>query len=262
MRAASERIGSALVLVFAGHGLAYADAITINGQRLDNVLITKTSSFYYVQLPTEGRTLNFPIDSVEPGSVSINKDSFYRDKLKQQYSENKELRDSGQKDFEVDPAFRAETGARLGDASAGGAAPAAPGGASTGGLGVPRTQVEATMAGFGLSFQPGPGRGGQPSVVAQMPDGSRVELLGPPEQLTGVVASGTGAPAQINMMMQQLRMLVTQLQPAAAGEIQGLIQESEASGSARRSVGGVTLSLTQSKQGENASVEFQMIAGG
>jgi catechol 2,3-dioxygenase-like lactoylglutathione lyase family enzyme len=259
VRAAATRISGGLVVVCALSGLAAADSITVNGQRVDNVLVTKTSSFYYVQLPGEGRTLNFPVESVEPGAVKINDDAFYRDKLKEEYKKNKELRDAGQ-EIEVDPAFRAGPGDSVG--GDGSAAPAQSGGAAAGGLGVPRTQVEAALAGFGLAFQPGSGRGGQPSVVAQMPDGSRVELVGPPEQLFGIVASGTGAPAQINMMMTQLQMLVTQLQPAAAGEMQGLVQESKESGSARRSVGGVTLSLTQSQQGENATVEFQMLAGG
>jgi hypothetical protein len=249
-------------LVCALSGLAAADSITVNGQRIDNVLVTKTSSFYYVQIPGEGRTLNFPVESVDAGAVKINDDAFYRDKLKEEYKKNKELRDAGQ-EIEVDPAFRAGPGDTVsGSGSAAATAPAQGGGAAAGGLGVPRTQVESVLAGFGLAFQPGSGRGGQPSVVAQMPDGSRVELVGPPEQLTGIVASGTGAPAQINMMMSQLQMLVTQLQPAAAGEMQGLLQESKESGSARRSVGGVTLSLTQSQQGENATVEFQMLAGG
>lgn len=261
-RAALWTLGISFAL--AAPGTASADSITVDGQRLENVLVTKTSSFYYIQIPGEGRTLNVPIDQIDEASVQINKDPFYRDELQTRYKENHERRENDE-EIVVDPAFRAgsETiGSGSGsDAGVPGGASAAPAG---GGLGVPRTQLESMLAGMlGQTFQPGPGRNGQPSVVAQMPDGSRVELLGPPEQLHGVIASGTGAPAQIKMMMQQLGMLVMQLQPAAASALPALTQEAEQSGSARKSVGGVTLSMTQTKQGENAAaVEFSMISGG
>jgi hypothetical protein len=212
-----------------------------------------------VQIPGEGRTLNIPVENVEAGSVSINEDNFYRDNLKAEYKKNKELRDAG-REFDVDPAFRAGSDTLAASDAAG--APAAGGAAASGGLGVPRSQLEAMLSGMGLAFQPGQGRGGHPSVVAQMPDGSRVELLGPPEQLQGIVASGSGGPPQINMMMQQLGMLVSQLQPAAAGVLPDLIKEAQASGSSQKSVGGVSLSLKQTQQGETSSVEFQMLAGG
>ena len=127
--------GAVLLAVAAG-----ADEITVSGNPYKNVLITKTGSFYYVQLPEEGRTLSLPVAEIDASTVKINSDPFYREPLKEKYTANKARRAAGEiKD--VDPAFRAATagggGAALGldDVRGGG------GGGGGAGFGIDRKSV-------------------------------------------------------------------------------------------------------------------------
>ena len=183
-------------------GAAGADEITVSGNPYKNVLISKTESCYYVQLPEEGRTLSLPIAQVDASTVKINSDPFYRDPLKEKYTANKARRAAGEiKD--VDPAFRAAavsgggSAMKLDDLRGGGGGA----GGVAGGFGVPRTAIETTLTKFGFEFQPGPGN---TSAVAKRPGGS-LELLGPPESLTGIVAKASGPAQAVDGSAQQDR---------------------------------------------------------
>lgn len=261
MGASAVRVLNGIVLAAVIHACAWSDSIVIDGQQLNDVLISKTSAFYYVQIPREGRTINVPIENVDEGTVKINEDAFYRDKLRDEYRRNKELRDAGQV-IEVDPAFRA------GNDRLGGGNPAdllnsvtGGGGGVVGGMGIRRIDLEQMLSGFGARFQPGPGQNGQPSVVANM-GGAKMELIGPPEQLNGMIISASGTSQQVEMIIGQQRMMVSQMSPEATKLFAEMITEAKQSGRSIRSENGVTMELTYTKQGENVTYQHKTLAGG
>ena len=235
-----------------------ADEITVSGHPYKNVLITKTESFYYVQVPEEGRTLSLPVAEVDASTVRINDDPFYRDPLKDEYAVNKARRASGEiKD--VDPAFRAASaagggsGLSLDDLRGGGGD-----GGGAGGFGVPRTAIEATLAGMGFQFQPGPGNA---SAVATLPNGS-LELLGPPESLKGVFVKASGPAQTVDASAQQLQLFVMQLRPKAVGAFTNAISEAKQKGSASVSAEGVAINITRKANGPNVEMEIRLMAEG
>lgn len=248
------------ITVVAGFGIGIsavhpssADSIVINGQRLDNVLVTKTSAFYYVQLPKEGRTLNIPIDNVNAADVTINNDPFFRDDLKAKYAENKALREAGEaEDADADPSFRAGAGSA---SSAGGTV----GGGA--GLGTSRTQAEQALSGMGANFQPGPGRNGLPSVVANVM-GAKLELIGPPETLMGIILSATAPAPQIEMMIGQQRMMAQQGPPEQGQLLNRLIDEAKQNGTSSGTAGGVKYELKYKPNGELVEFESKTFPAG
>ncbi len=218
---------------------ANADDITVSGNPYKDVLVIKTGSFYYVQLPEEGRTISVLIAQVDASTVTINDDPFYRGPLKEKYTVNKTRRAAGEiKD--VDPAFRTS------------------GAAGGGGFGVPRTAIETTLTQFGFQFQPGPGN---MSAIAKRPDGS-LELLGPPESLTGILAKASGPVAAVDATAQQLQLLLMQLKAEAATAYMGALNEAKQKGSASASAAGVSISITRTVNGENVDMEIRITAGG
>jgi len=255
MSRAKMLAATGVTLLLAGVG--GADEITVDGNPYKDVLITKTASFYYVQLPEEGRTLSLPIAEVDVSTVKINSDPFYRDPLKDKYTANKARRAAGDiKD--VDPAFRAASGggdgssANLGDQRGGGGA-----GGASGGFGVPRTQIETTLTQFGFQFQPGPGN---TSAVASRPGGS-LTLVGPPENLTGIVAKASGAAQVVDGSAQQLQLFLMQLKPAAATAYTTALGEAKQKGSASASADGLSINITRTVNGENVDMEIKLSAG-
>lgn len=238
---------------------AAADEIVLQGARYRDVLVHKSSTSYYVQIPWEGRTVSARIEGVDASTVSINEDPYYRDKLKAEYREAKELRDSGQLSTAPDDSMfrvRAQSsssdfklysdGAGTGGGGAGGGA----------GLGVPRSQIESMLAGFGVQFQGGPSRGGMPTVVGQMPTGVRIELIGPPNRLMGVDVTATGPASQVTASASQMQIFVVQIAPGVAREFPAMIQEAQQSGQSQRTVDGVSAQISMREVGE--MVEFRM----
>lgn len=237
---------------------AWADEIVLHGARYRDVLVHKSSTSYYVQIPWEGRTLSARIEGVDASTVSINEDPYYRDKLKTEYREAKELRDSGQLSTGPDdsvfrvraqssPDFKLYSdGAGTGGGGAGGGA----------GLGVPRSQIESMLAGFGVQFQKGPPRGGMPTVVGQMPTGVRIELIGPPQTLMGVDVTAMAPASQITASASQMQIFVVQIAPGVARQFPAMIQEAQQSGQSQRSVDGVSAQISMREVGE--MVEFRM----
>jgi hypothetical protein len=121
--------------------------------------------------------------------------------------------------------------------------------------------METLFTGFGLSFAPGPGRNGQPNVVANM-NGVKFELLGPPSQLNGIIVSATAPPQQIEMMIGQQRLFTSQLSPAAGSILNDVISEAKSKGQAQRSVEGASVEMTYKQQGQMVAYEYRVIAGG
>lgn len=237
---------------------AVADEIVIGGARYRDVLVLKTTSNYYVQIPWEGRTISVRVEEVDESTVSINKDPFYRDELKDEYLEAKALRDAGKlSPAAIDPMFRVQA-----QSPSAGSRPYEDGGSAGGrgttgaGLGVPRTQLESMMAGMGVQFQQGPGRNGMPSVVAQMPTGGRIELIGPPNRLMGIEVSVTASAAQVTAAASQMQMFIMRSAPAIASEFQAMLQEAQQSGQSQRTIDGVSTTISMKESGE--MVEFQM----
>jgi len=240
---------------------AFADRITVDGRTYEDVLVLETSSFYYVQIPDEGRTLSVPRDAVDEGSVVINDDPYYRDERKAKYDETKAARESGEAMVD-DPAFHVQgqttpnidTDALLGRGGGGG------GGGGGAGLGATRNDVETLLTGFGIAFQDGPGSDGLPTRVAKMPDGTAIELLGPANTLQGIRVKGRGTPQQYSMMLNQTRMMLAQLAPQAVGGLDGLINEAERNGRASATLNGVNVTLTREEAGEMLDFQLAVMA--
>lgn len=236
-----------------------ADEIIIEGARYRDVLVLKSTSNYYIQIPWEGRTISVRAERVDESTVSINEDPYYRDELKKEYREAKELRDAGMLSKPADDSiFRVQAqspSANFGLYEVGGRAGG--GGTTRAGLGVPRTQVESMMAGMGMQFQKGPGRGGIPSVVAQMPTGGRMELIGPPNLLQGIELSVSVPAAQATVAAsQRMQMIVMQSAPAAASELQAMFQEAQQSGQSQRTIDGSSIKISIRETGQ--MVEFRI----
>ena len=234
-----------------------ADEITVNGNPYKNVLVTKTASFYYIQFPDEGRTVSVPIAEAE--SVKINTDPFYRSPLRETYTANRAKRAAGgMKD--VDPAFKARKGEKLETAEAGSGKVVKGGGGAGGGgggFGTPRTAVEGTLAGFGFQFQPGPGN---TSSKSSRPDGSSLELLGPPDKLTGIVVRASGPAQAVDAGAGQLKLLVMQLKPTAVPAWDKAVSDAKANGSGNASADGVSISINRKVNGENVDIEARITA--
>lgn len=234
---------------------AGADEVVLRGARYRDVLVHKTDTSYYVQIPWEGRTLSARIEDVDASTVSINEDPFYRDALKEEYRKAKELRDSGQLSTASDESVfrvRAKSSSDFNLYSEGGAGT----GGGGPGLGMPRSQIESLLGGFGVQFQNGPPRGGVPTVFGQMSTGIRIELIGPPDRLMGVDVTGSGPAAEVAGAAAQMQIFVMQIAPGIAPEIQGMIQEAQESGQSQRSKDGVSATISMREVGE--IVEFRM----
>ena len=232
---------------------AAADEIVLRGARYRDVLVHKSDTSYYVQIPWEGRTLSARLEEVDDSTVAINEDPFYRDGLKKEYREAKELRDAGLLvEAPDDPSFRVLPQSSsvdfelYSDAARGGGA----------GLGVPRSQIESMAAGFGVQFREGPSRGGMPTVVGQMPTGVRIELIGPPDRLLGVEVSGSAPAAQVTASASQMQMILMQIAPGVAPEFQAMLQEAQQSGQSQRSAEGISAQISMREAGE--VVEFRI----
>ncbi len=243
---------------------AAADEIVVEGARYRDVLVLKTTSNYYVQIPWEGRTISVRAEKVDESTVSINEDPFYRDELKEEYRQAKELRDAGKlsEPAAVDPMFGVQAqspSAGFGLYEDGGSAGG--GGRTTGaGLGMARSQAESMLANMGMQFRAGPGRNGMPSVVAQMPTGGSIELIGPPNRLMGLEVTVTVPAAQVTSAASQMQILVMQSAPEAASQFQAMLQEAQQSGQSQRTIDGVSTTITIRESGEMAEFKISVMA--
>lgn len=235
---------------------AWADSITIDGEHYRNVLVYKSRNMYYVQIPQEGRIVNAPLDEVDDATVEINDDPYYRDRLKSQYDQVREARESGQSiesNEPLDPAFQVVDSGNDVDVDA------LLSGGGGGGLGIPRTQLETMLSQYGAQFSPGPKVQGNPSVQAQIPGGS-IQLIGPPNKLVGMVIRGSGTQQQMQMGRQQMGMLLSQVSPADANQIRQIWQELDRTGSYEMTQDGAKLSITQTQNGQTINVEVRVMA--
>lgn len=243
---------------------ACADEIVIDGARYKDVLVMQTSSSYYVQVPWEGRTLSARTDEVDASTVSINRDQYYRDELKEQYDEAKARRDEGTlASAPDDPAFDVGRGGgsqvdvrALLDGGGGGAG----GSAGGGGFGMGRAQFEQMAGGMGVVFAPGPGRNGMPSVIAKDPDGMTIELFGAPGELAGLEIKATGPAAQVDTSIPQLQMIANMLAPSIAPEIMAMVGEAKASQQSTRNAGGLKADISMRPDGANVAFTMTVMA--
>lgn len=253
------RIGIVAVTMLAAAASVWADAITIDGQRYDDVLITRSSVFYYVQIPDEGRTINIPVDQVNPNSVTISDDPYYRDELKAEYERNRAMKDTG-KPVIQNPSFQVEdSGPSQADVDAllrGGGGGGNAGGA--GGAGISRNQFEQMLSNFGAQFRDGPQRNGQPSRVARMPDGTTLTLVGPPNRLTGLNVKGQGTPQQYAMFTNQMKMTVARLSPGAVAQVDSFVADAEKDGRATLNLPNGQARLTYSENGGTVKFEYDL----
>ena len=235
---------------------ATADEIVVKGARYRDVLVLKTSSTYYVQIPWEGRTISVRAGKVDESTVSINEDPFYRDELKREYREAKKLRDAG-KTVRVkdDPTFRVQARSSSTDYD-----PFKAGGTAGGGLGMARSQMQSMMAGAGLQFQKGPGRDGMPSVIAQVPTGGHIELFGPANRLMGVEVVVTVPAAQLETAASQMQGFAGQAGAGNAAEIAAMFREAQKSGQSQRTMDGASITIAIQESDGMAELKMTTMA--
>lgn len=253
----------AILLVFTFcSGIAGADEIVVEGSRYRDVLVTKSSTTYYVQIPWEGRTISVRVEEVEESSVTISDDPYYRDKLKEEYRDARDLRASGELPPEVpkaaDPRFQVQERSPSRDFEA---FPGGPGGGAGAGQVVARTQLESMLAGMlGVQFRAGPGRDGMPSVVAPMPSGGTMELFGPPNRFMGLEIISKVPAAQVTMVTTQMQMFVAQSSPQAAAEFRKLVQEAQESGQSQGTIDGNSVKIVMKKSDEMIDLKMTFMA--
>lgn len=94
------------VVFFAGMAVVDADTIIVGGKQYSNVLVYESSSYYYVKLPREGRSLSVRKSEVPSNQVEINEDPYYREQLRELYDDVKLRGDAALLDAKpIDSAF-------------------------------------------------------------------------------------------------------------------------------------------------------------
>ncbi len=243
-------------------GWAGADEIVVLGSRYRDVLVMKSSTTYYVQIPWEGRTISVRAEEVDESTVSISDDPYYRDKLRQEYRDSKDLRATGElpprAPSKSDQRFQVQEQSKTKDFEL---YQEGLGGGAGAGQVVARTQLEAMLAGMlGVQFGAGPGRNGMPSVVAPMPTGGTMELFGPPNRFMGIEIVSKVPAAQTSMVTTQMQMLVAQSSPKAAAEFQKLVQEAQESGKSQGTIDGNSVKIVMKKSGEMIDLKMTVMA--
>jgi len=76
--------GLALIVASA----AFGDSIVIGGVMYDNVIVREGPSQYYVQIPSDGRTISVPKSDLKPEDVVISKDKQARQALLEEWGKN------------------------------------------------------------------------------------------------------------------------------------------------------------------------------
>jgi len=244
-------------------GWAGADEIVVLGSRYRDVLVMKSSTTYYVQIPWEGRTISVRAEEVDGSTVSISDDPYYRDKLRQEYRDSKDLRATGElpprAPSKSDPRFQVQEQSKTKDFELYQEGPGG-GAGGVGGLGVARTTVEQQLAGFGMQFSPGQARGGQPTVIANMGPAAQIVLIGPPGVLMGVSSSSTVPAAQVQAAAGQMQLMMGQLSPELAPQIGEIIKEAREKGEAKRNLDGVAITISFKPVGEMVEIKALVMA--
>ena len=229
-------------------GTAAADTIAIDGRVYENVLVYEGNSAYYVKIPDQGRVISAPKNDVAASSISINDDPYYRDQLKAQYDRVRSGGDAAalaSPSAPSDPAFQApETIAVATGTGEEGVAVGAGGGG--GPLNVSREQVEGMLQSSGFQNQGG---------TWKTPDGLvSVQIVGPDDNVTSVVASVSGQMAQVMQGMGQVNGLISKLAPWAPAWVQQNQAQLMTQGFIETAQNGVYVSIGGQQEGQNLTV--------
>ncbi|MEX2015747.1 MAG: hypothetical protein WD873_03850 [Candidatus Hydrogenedentales bacterium] len=228
--------------IVAGSAAASADSIAIDGRVYENVLVYEGNSAYYVKIPDEGRVISAPKGEVSAASVSINDDPYYRDRLKTRFDQVRSGDQAAQlatPSAPSDPAFQAPDTIAVpsGGNEAGGVAVG--GGGSP--LGVTRQAVESMLQSGGWQNQSGAWKSANGSV--------QVQILGPDDNVTSVVASMSGPMGQIMQGMGQVNQLVSKMAPWAPAWVQQASPQLMQTGFIENAQNGVYVSIAAQQQG-------------
>lgn len=247
------------VAVLLGAAPGMGDTITIEGAMYKDVLVYKSSTIYYVKLPKEGRVISAPFSEVNESTVKINDDPYYRDELMALYDETRmrgESANRGSNRVEpTDPAFRVSADTKIGSPGQGSLTIGGP--QVKGGMGIARSQVEQMMGQMGMQFRPGPEKNGHPTVVAKMPDGTSIQLIGPPNMLMGMVVKVTAPKAKIQQQFRQMQMMMGNTNQAEAKEF---LDSLMANGRYETTQDGNHVLATLTDSGENQILEISVMA--
>ena len=74
---------------------AFADTITIDGITHEDVYVREGGTRYFVQIPSDGRTISIQKDKVKPEDVTISTDAAYREELSREWRRNSARRRAG-----------------------------------------------------------------------------------------------------------------------------------------------------------------------
>lgn len=191
-----------------------ADSITVAGVSYRDVLVYQSPSIYYVKLPEEGRVLSIPTAQIDPLTVEINDDPYYRDELKEKY-ERARLRVLGPANNEqrtpLDPAFLVQQKSKSQDIGQllgprGSGEP----------LGISAAALKSQLRGAGLTFRQGKSLDGEEATIGASRDKRlEVQIIGPPSDVTGVVVKIRGKAQQTEALTKKLIAMVPLMQAVA-----------------------------------------------
>lgn len=77
-----RRVIAGIGIFLVGAMVVEADTIIIKEKQYSDVLIYESSSYYYVKLPREGKSLSVRKSDVPENQVQINEDPYYREQLR------------------------------------------------------------------------------------------------------------------------------------------------------------------------------------
>ncbi len=248
LRCYSAAAALAVAVLACGANVATADSITLNGTVLNDVLVYKSTSIYYVKIPAEGRVVSVPAERVDASTVSISADPYYRDQLRDAYDKTKAEVEAGRPIARsaLDPAFDVPVGDGAGtfDSSA------LYGGGAGKPLGVSLQVAQGLLTGQGFEFN---------GAAGKTADGIlSVQLEGPAENLTGMVVTATGQQAQLMGAMPKMFGLISQKAPWAQAWLQQNLAMLMQGQPIQNTQGGVFLSVSPAQQGTNVSLTIVM----
>lgn len=227
-------------------GAATADSIAIDGRVYEDVLVYEGNSVYYVKIPDQGRVISAPKSDVSAASISINDDPYYRDQLKTRFDRVQ----SGEQEAALatpstpsDPAFQAPDTIKVAGAEDEGVSIGAGGG---GPLNVSRQDVESMLQSSGFQNQGGTWKSGNGMVT--------VQIAGPDDNITSVVASMSGQMAQVLQGMGQVNGLISKLAPWAPAWVQQSQAQLMTQGFIENAHNGVYVSIGGQQEGPKLSV--------
>jgi len=232
VRFTTTLLGAVLLMALAPlvAPIAHSDAITIDGVQHTDVLVSVTTTTYYIRFPDKGTILSAPKDTIDALTVTFNKDPYYRDALNERF----------------EAAQKRAAGGGEGDA------------AGANGLGTSRAALKELLT--GIVFAESTGEGADTIVKGATSDGSTsVILAGHASNLAHISFQYTVAEDD-PVMQQGVLLQIQRLSRTVADWILPWVEQNGVNlvqtGSIEKTEDGVHASITRSVEGGTVKFAF------